>query len=72
MQAGYGFWYGEGSARTFYSSVPAHECQSISRGELQGVLHALLHRQEVERLVVIMDSKNVYKGVVEWSAKWRR
>ena len=72
MQVGYGVWYGEGLERNFYSSVPAHERQSVRRGELQGVPHALLQRQESETLVIIMDSEYVYKGIVEWSPKWWR
>ena len=42
MQAGYGVWYGPHHTRNFSAHVPAHERQSISRGELLGVLHAML------------------------------
>ena len=34
MQAGYGVWFGDNSSRDFRAHVPAHERQSISRGEL--------------------------------------
>ena len=72
MQAGYGVWYGDGSHRNYHSAIVAHEHQSISRAELRGVRHALLHRRLGERVVVVMDSEYVYKGIVEWSLKWRR
>ena len=72
MQAGYGVWFGEGSSRNCHACVPAHERQSISRGELRGVLRALQDRRPGERMVVVLDSEYVYKGVVEWSPKWRR
>ena len=42
---GYGMvWYGKHSPRNYSAHVPAHERQSISRGELRGVLHATLGR----------------------------
>ena len=72
MQVGYGVWFGEGSPRSCHACVPAHERQSISRGELRGVLRALQDRRPGERMVVVLDSEYVYKGVVEWSPKWRR
>ena len=71
-QAGYGVWYARGSSRDCAAHVPVGERQSVSRGELRGVLHALLHRSPGERLVVVLDSEYVYKGIVEWSPKWRR
>ena len=71
-QAGYGVWYARGSSRNCAAHVPVGERQSVSRGELRGVLHALLHRSPGERLVVVLDSEYVYKGIVEWSPKWRR
>ena len=71
-QAGYGVWFGEGLERNFSAPVPTMERQSISRAELWGVLHALRARRGAERLVVILDSEYVYKGVTEWSIKWAR
>ena len=64
--------FGEESERNFSSPVPTDERQSISRAELQGVLQALRTRRGTERLVVILDSEYVYKGVTEWSIKWAR
>ena len=72
MQAGYGVFYGDGSDRNFAACVPVVERQSVGRGELRGVLHALLQRKPGERLVVVLDSLYVYKGIMEWSPKWRR
>ena len=42
MQAGYGVFYGDGSDCNFAAHVLLVERQSVSRGELWGVLHALL------------------------------
>ena len=82
-QAGYGAWFGEGSARNLGTVVPLAEQQSVSRGELQGVLYmpcsrggggviyALQQRRAGERMVVVLDSEYVYKGITVWSAKWR-
>ena len=39
-QAGYGVWFGEGEDRNIGAPVPTHERQSVSRGELRGVLYA--------------------------------
>ena len=50
------------------ADVPEGEQQSVSRGELRGVLHAFLQRRAGQQLVVMMDS--LYWGIVEWSAKW--
>ena len=44
-QAGYGVWFGPGSPRIFSAHVLPGEQQSVSRGELQGVLHELLCRR---------------------------
>ena len=41
------------SQRNYHNHVPAHKRQSISKGELRGVLHALLQRQPWETLVVV-------------------
>ena len=71
-QAGYGAWFGEGSERNEGSPVPTHERQNVSRGELRGVLYALEQRRAKERMVVIVDSKYVFKGITEWSVKWHR
>ena len=73
-QAGYGAWFGEGKARNIGAPVPIHERQSVSRGELRGILYALERRQAREKMVVILDSEYVSKGVTEWSVKchgWR-
>ena len=48
--------YATSFPRIFSASVPKTECQSGSRGELRGVLPALLHRRPGERLFVVMDS----------------
>ena len=32
----------------------------------------MLHRRPGERMVVVMDSEYVVKGIMEWSPKWRR
>ena len=72
MQAGYGVWYGEGHSNNHAAHVPAHERQSVSRGELKGVLHAMLTRGPGERMVVVLDSEYVFKGITQWSDKWRR
>ena len=57
MQAGYGVWFGQDHHRNIGAHVPVHERQSSSRGELRGVLHALLSRSSGEHLVVVMDSE---------------
>ena len=71
-QAGYGVWFGESSPRNCSLPVPIAERQSVSRGELRGVLYALQSRVRDERLVVVLGSEYVYKGIMEWSPKWRR
>ena len=40
-QAGYGAWFGEADQRNVGLPVPATERQTVSTGELRGVLHAL-------------------------------
>ena len=72
MQAGCGVWFGEHHSHNFSSHVPAHECQSINRGELRGVLHAILSRTQGERMVVVLNSEYIFKGITIWSDKWRR
>ena len=72
MQAGYGVWYGEGHARNYAAHVPAHEHHSVSKGELKGVLHAMLARGSGKKLVVVLDSEYVFKGITHRSEKWRR
>ena len=42
-QAGYGVWFGECEDRNVGARVPTHKRQSVSRGELRGVLYA--HQQ---------------------------
>ena len=71
-QVGYGVWYARGSSRNCAAHVPVGEQQSVRRGELRRVVHALLHRSRGERLVVVLDSQYVYRGIVEWSVKWRQ
>ena len=71
MQAGYGVWYGVQSQKNHHNHVLAHVRQSIRRGELQGVLHALKQQQQWGRLVVVFDPERVYKGVVEWG-EWAK
>ena len=63
MQAGYGVWFGPGHKANHTAHVPAHERQSISRRGLRGVLHAMLARDLGERLVVVLDSEYVCKGM---------
>ena len=71
-QAGYGVFFAENSPRNYAAHVPEDERQSVSRGELRRVLHALLQRRAGERLLVVMDSEYVFKGITEWSVKWQR
>ena len=44
-QAGHGVWHGERWEKDYHNHVSAHERQSISRGELRGILQALMQRQ---------------------------
>ena len=44
-QAWYGVWFGEGEDRNIGAPVPTHERQSVSRGELRGVLYTLEQRR---------------------------
>ena len=44
----------------------------MSRVELRGVLHALRNRGVGGRLVTVLDSEYVFKGITEWSVKWER
>ena len=46
------------------SCVLAHERQTISRGEVRGVLHALLP-QGSSRLVVFLDSEYVFQAITD-------
>ena len=71
-QVGFGVWFHRGSPRNHSAHVPISERQSVSRGELRGVLHAVLARRPGERLAVVMDSEYAFKGIMEWSPKWRR
>ena len=45
--------------------VPVMERQSVSWGELRGVLHVLLKRRLGGRLVVVLGSEYVHKGILE-------
>ena len=72
MQGGYGVWFVDNSPRNRVAHIPESERQSVSRGELRGVLHAILQRKPGERMVVVIDSEYVFKGIMEWSPKWRR
>ena len=71
-QAGFGVWFHRESPRNHSAHVPTNERQSVSKGELRGVLHVILARRSGERLAVDMDSEYVFKGIMEWSPKWRR
>ena len=72
MQARYGVVYRDWPQVNFAAHVPEMELRSLSWGELQGVLHAILQRRVGECLPVMMDSLHMCKGIVEWSPKWRR
>ena len=72
MQVGYGVWHGPHNTRNFSAHVPAHERQSISRGELRGVLHAMFSRAVGEHMVIVLDSEYVFKGITIWMEKWKR
>ena len=72
MLAGYGVWYGPHNTRNFSAHVPAHERQSISRGEVRGVLHAMLSRAVGERMVIVLDSEYVFKDITIWTEQWKR
>ena len=52
--------------------VSVTERQSVSKGELCGILLALQHRRAAEKMVVVLNSEYVYKGTTEWSLKWHR
>ena len=69
---GYGAWYGPGSLRNSFAFVPLGEKQSVSRAELRGVLHAVRSRRWEERMIVVLDSEYVFKGITQWSSKWQR
>ena len=71
-QAGYGAWYGHDSLRNSSDFVPLGEKQSVSRAELRGVLHAVRSRRWEERMIVVLDSEYVFKGITQWSRKWQR
>ena len=70
-QAGYGGWFAKGSERNFSAQVLTHERQSMGRGELRGVLQALQARGAGEKMVVVLDSEYVYKGIIEWCSRWQ-
>ena len=65
-QAGYGVFFSQGSPRNYETSVPQEERQSVRRGELHGILHALRVRQPHERMVIVLNSGYVQRdhGVV--------
>ena len=71
-QAGFGAWYGPNSLRNVCDFVPLGEKQSVSRAEIRGVLHAVRNRRWEERMVVVLDSEYVFKGITQWSSKWQR
>ena len=66
-QAGYSAWFGDMLAPNFGIVVPLAERQSVSTGELRGVLYPA-----IERIVVVLDSEYVHKGITVWSEKWWR
>ena len=72
MQGGYGVWFAANSPRNHAAHIPESERKSVSRGELRGGLHAILHRRLGEYMVVVMDSEYVFKGIMEWSPKWQQ
>ena len=65
-------FFEDASPRNYSAPVPPHERQSVSRAELMGVLQALQLRRPGGRMVVVLDSEYVYKGITDWSPKWRR
>ena len=79
-QAGYGAWFGDAEKHSTGLLVPVMERQSVSRGELRGVsrgelrrvLYALEWRRAAEKMVIVLDSEYVYKGITEWSPRWQR
>ena len=71
-QAGYGAWYWHDSLRNSSDFVPLDEKQSVSRAELRGVVHAVRSRRWEERMIVVLDSEYVFKGITQWSSKWQR
>ena len=72
MRGDYGVWFAIGLERNYCAHVSESERQSVCRGELRGVLHAILHRRPGESMAVVMDSEYVFKGITGWSLKWRR
>ena len=68
----FGAWYGPSSPRNASDFVPLGEKQSVSRAEIRGVLHAVRSRRWEERMVVVLDSEYVFKGITQWSSKWQR
>ena len=48
-------WFRLHHQHNFSVHVLVHERQSIPKGELQGVLHAMLSRRPGERMVVVLD-----------------
>ena len=69
-QAGYGVFFAEQSIRNYGAPVPPEEQHSVL--ELRGVLHALRTRRPDERMVIVLGSEYVFKGIMDWSPKWRR
>ena len=69
-QAGYGAWFGDADECSAGLPVPVTERQSVSRGELRGVLHALEQHRATEKMVIVLDSE--YKGITERSPRWQR
>ena len=39
---------------------------------MRGVLHAMLSRAVGERMVIVLDSECVFKGITIWTEKWKR
>ena len=56
-QAGYGAWFGNSDERDVGLQVPEGEGQSVSRGELCGLLCALQRRRAGEQMVVVLNSQ---------------
>ena len=70
-QAGYGPWFGDADERSTGLPVPVTEPQSVSSGELRGGLYALEQRRAAAKMVIVLDSEYVYKGITEWSPRWQ-
>ena len=71
-KVGFGVFFEETLQRNYSAPVRPHKRQSVSRTDLRGILEALQLRQPDERMVIVLDSEYVYKGIMDCSPKWRR